>query len=112
MDSELQKICLEINNLKKDMEVTIRHDAKFSKAIDDFDLSIKDINLSLLTINNTLSNFKDIPTKVRILEDKSITQSLLERGLWFVLGIVISVFIQNQFIATKENQDYSIQKSK
>lgn len=106
------KLVLDVNGLKKDMEVTMRHDTKFTKAIDSFDLSIKDINLSLLTINNTLSNFSEIPKKVRVLEDKSITQSLMERGLWFVLGIVISVFIQNQFIATKENQDYSIQKTK
>lgn len=107
-----ENILVDIAKLKEQMESTIRHDKKFTDAIDNFDLAIKDINISLVVINGTLSQFKDIPSKVRILEDKSITQSLMERGLWFVLGIVISVFIQNQFIATKENQDYSIQKTK
>lgn len=103
---------IDLTKLKEQMETTIKHDAKFTRAIDDFDIAIRDINLSLVKINSLLDYYKEIPEKVRKLEDKSITHSLIEKGLWFVLGIGISVFIQNQYLATKEENQYKIEKNK
>jgi len=103
---------IEITKLKEQMESVIRHDKKYNESIDSFELAIRDINLSLVKINGILDHFKDIPDKVRKLEDKSIVISMVEKGLWFVIGVGISVIIQNNYIATKEDHNYKIEKNK
>lgn len=110
--SECIEHTIELTKLKEQMETVIRHDKKYNEAIDNFDMAIRDINLSLVRINGTLDHFKEIPDKVRKLEDKSIVISLVEKGLWFVVGVGISVIIQNNYIATKEDHNYKIEKTK
>ena len=107
---EDHSIAIEI--LKKDMETMTRHDGKFEKAIDSFDMAIRDINVSVLKINSTLDSFKDLPDKVRKLEDKSLIAGFVEKLLWIAVGAFLTVFINENYIATREKNEYKIEKRK
>jgi hypothetical protein len=101
-----------IELLKEKMEAKNRHDAAFFKAIEGFDISIRDINLSILKINHTLDHFKELPDKVRKLEDKSLIASFVEKLLWIAVGAFLTVYINENYIATRERKDYKIEKRK
>lgn len=103
---------IDITKLKEQMEAKHRHDTKFEKTIDSFDVSIRDINVSVLKINATLDHFKDLPDKVRKLEDKSLIAGFVEKLLWIAVGAFITVFINEKYIATREKNEYKIEKRK
>ena len=103
---------IEINNLKKDMETRIRHEDRLMKAIDNLEGVVEKLNKNYYQVNSSLLHFVDIPEKVRKLEDKSIILSLIEKGLWFIIGVGISVIIQQNYIATKEDHNYKIENIK
>ena len=107
---EDHNVAIEI--LKEKMEAKTRHDTKFSKAIDDFDIAIRDLNVSVLKINATLDHFKDLPDKVRKLEDKSLIAGFVEKLLWIAVGAFLTVFINENYIATREKNEYKIEKRK
>lgn len=101
-----------INNLKKDMEARIRHEEKLMIAIDKLENLCDKLNQNYFQINSSLVHLADIPDRLRKVEDKSLVFSLIEKGLWFVVGVGISIFIQQNYIATKEEHQYSISKNK
>lgn len=104
-----------INNLKKDMETRIRHEERLTKTIENLDILVDKLNENYFKINSSLSHLADIPDRLRKVEDKSIAFSLIEKGLWFVVGVGISVIIQQKFVATtkeEEQSNYSISKNK
>ena len=103
---------IEINNLKKDMESVRNHEKKFNATIDRVENSIDSIEKSVIKIDIALEHFKDIPLKIRSLEDKSIVYDLLKLGLGILLGAIISDYVENQFVATREKNEYKIEKTK
>jgi len=106
---ETEKLWLAVTELRKDMETGIRHDKKFNSSIDNLEFIVADFKLSLSLFKE---QNKNIPERVRILEDKSIVTEFVKVAGWFIVGAFISAFVMQSFTATKENQDYSIQKSK
>lgn len=103
---------LEINNLKKDMEMILRHHNKFSKAVDDFEIMKGDFRVSIIKLENSLSKIIDIPDKVRKLEDKSLFVDVLNKLAWIGIGAFIAVLVNQNFVATREKHEYSVEKSK
>lgn len=103
------KLVLDVNSLKKDMESVKRHEDKFNKWFDTSELVIADLKL---TSGIFREQIKDLPQRVRALEDKSIVTEIIKVAGWGVVGAFISAFIMQNFTATKEKQDYSIKKSK
>lgn len=103
---------IEINSLKKDMETRERHEKAIVESLKNLNVTVDKLNENYFQVNSSLLHIKDVPERLRKLEDKSITQSLIEKGLWFVLGVGISVFIQQQYVAIKERQEYKIEKTK
>jgi len=101
-----------IELLKKDMEAKTRHDSKFSKAIEDFDMAIKDLNVSIVKINATLEHFKDTESRLRKLEDKSIVVELVKNLGWVILTILLTAYLGQFFIATKEEKGYNLESNK
>ena len=112
MADSITDLKIDVTKLKEQMEVKHRHDNKFEKAIDSFDMAIRDINVSVLKINSTLDNFKDLPDKVRKLEDKSLIAGFVEKLLWIAVGAFLTVFINENYIATREKNEYKIEKRK
>lgn len=112
MADSITNMKIEITKLKEQMEAKNRHESKFEKAIDDFDMAIRDINVSVLKINTTLDNFKDIPDKVRKLEDRTLVSAFVEKLLWIAVGAFLTVFINENYIATREKNEYKIEKTK
>jgi len=104
---------LEINNLKKDMESVLRHEKKFNDSIDNLELIIADLKLTISLFNE---KFKDLPVKVRALEDKENSKSKLnevaEKLAWILVGGLIAAFIHQNFVATKETPQYKVQSEK
>jgi hypothetical protein len=103
---------IEINNLKKDMETRIRHEQKLMETLKNLENLADKLNENYFEVNLSLVHLKDLPKRVRVLEDKSITQSMLEKGIWFIVGIAISVIIQRQWEAittTKPEPKYKIE---
>lgn len=103
---------IDILNLKKDMETRIRHEERLMKTIENLENLVDKLNTNYFEINSNLLHFKDVPDRVRKLEDKSIVLSMIEKGLWFIIGIGITVIIEQKFIATKEENGYKIEKHK
>lgn len=103
---------IEINGLKKDMERIKDHETKFNRTIDRVEESIDTIEKSVIKIEMALEHFKDIPDKIRKLEDKSIVYDLLKMGLGIFLGVIITNYVEDQFMATREKNDYKIEKHK
>lgn len=102
---------IEINNLKKDMETRIRHEERLTKTIENLEVLVDKLNTNYYQINSSLLHIKDIPEKVRKLEDKSIVITLIEKGLWFIIGIGITVIIQQNYIATTRGKEkYNVEK--
>ena len=103
---------IEINNLKKDMETRERHERQIVETLKNLGSIVDKLNENYFEVNSSLLHIKDVPDRLRKLEDKSITQTLIEKGLWFVLGIGISVFIQQEYVGIKERNEYKIEKIK
>jgi len=97
---------IEINNLKKDMESVLRHEKKFSDSIDLLEITIADLNLTVKIFNE---KFKDLPDKVRKLEDKSIFMQVFEKLAWIAVGALIVSMVNQKFIAPKEEKTYGIE---
>lgn len=112
MADSITDLKIDVTKLKEQMEAKHRHDNKFEKAIDSFDMAIRDINVSVLKINSTLDSFKDLPHKVRKLEDKSLIAGFVEKLLWIAVGAFLTVFINENYIATREKNEYKIEKRK
>lgn len=112
MADNITDLKIDVTKLKEQMEAKHRHDGKFEKAIDSFDMAIRDINVSVLKINSTLDSFKDLPDKVRKLEDKSLIAGFVEKLLWIAVGAFLTVFINENYIATREKNEYKIEKRK
>ena len=112
MVDSITDLKIDVTKLKEQMEAKNIHDNKFEKAIDSLDISIRDINVSVLKINSTLDSFKDLPDKVRKLEDKSLIAGFVEKLLWIAVGAFLTVFINENYIATREKNEYKIEKRK
>lgn len=92
--------------LKKDMESVLRHEKKFSDSIDLLEITIADLNLTVKIFNE---KFKDLPDKVRKLEDKSIFMQVFEKLAWIAVGALIVSMVNQKFIAPKEEKMYGIE---
>ena len=98
-----------IAKLEYNMESILRHEKKFNESIDNLELIIADLKLTTSVFRE---QNKNIPERVRCLEDKTIITEFIKTAGWFLLGILLTAIVQQQFFATKEKEDYSIQKSK
>lgn len=99
----------EIINLKKDMESVLRHEKKFTESIDNLELIIADLKLTITLFNE---RFKDLPIKVRTLEDKSKSKEIIDKVAWIIVGGLISGLIYQTVIAIKETHKYEVTRSK
>jgi hypothetical protein len=100
---------LEINTVKNDVQSLKNHEKKFNDSIDRFELVIADLNLTVKIFNE---KFKDLPEKVRKLEDRSILSQAIERLVWITVGALAVSFVNQNFVATNKKNEYSIQKDK
>lgn len=96
----------DIISLKKDMESVLKHEKKFSDSIDLLEITIADLNLTVKIFNE---KFKDLPDKVRKLEDRSIFMQVFEKLAWIAVGALIVSMVNQKFIATKEEKTYGIE---
>jgi len=109
MAGSITDLKMDVTKLKEQMEEKHRHDNKFEKAIDSLDMAIRDINVSVLKINSTLDSFKELPDKVRKLEDKSIFMQVFEKLAWIAVGALIVSMVNQKIIAPKEEKTYGIE---
>lgn len=103
---------IEINNIKKDMETRIRHEERFVKTIERVEDKVDVLSDTTKEINSTLSHFKDMPERVRKLEDKSIVTDLIKLGLGIALGVFITNYVEDLKAYNRERNDYKIEKNK
>jgi hypothetical protein len=102
---------IEINNLKKDMETVQRHEKKFNETVERVETSIDSLNSAVLKINIALEHFKDIPEKIRKLEDKSIVYDLIKVGLAVIFTIIVKDYYNNT-VAIKEEKEYKVENTR
>ena len=102
---------LAIQKLESKMEVLDRHHGYYKEKFGGIELMLEELKYFSINTNNSIDHFKDIPDRVRKLEDKSIVITLIEKGLWFIIGIGITVIIQQNYIATtREKEKYNVEK--
>lgn len=94
---------IEINNLKKDMETRERHETKLTKTIENLEIIIDKLNDNYFQVNSSLAHLKDLPDRLRKLEDKSIIYDLLKVGIGIVLYVLISNYTE-EIRYVKENK--------
>jgi len=100
---------IEINKIKSDMERVKDHELKFNRTIERVEGKVDLLSDTTLNINATLLHLKDIPERLRKLEDKSIFLQVFEKFAWIAVGALTVAFINQNFIATREKQEYQIQ---
>lgn len=103
---------IELNNIKKDMERIKDHEDKFNKTIERVESKVDSLTSTTIEINSTLIHFKDMPDRVRKLEDKSIVTDLIKLGLGICLGIFITNYVENLMAYNRDKNDYKIEKHK
>jgi len=81
---------IEINNLKKDMETRERHEVRLTKTIENLEVIIDKLNDNYFQVNSSLSHLKDLPDRLRKLEDKSIVYDLIKVGIGIAIYVIIS----------------------
>jgi hypothetical protein len=102
---------IEISNLKKDMETVQRHEKKFDETVKRVETSIDSLNGAVLKINIALEHWKDIPEKIRKLEDKSIVYDLIKVGLAVIFTIIVKDYYDNT-VAIKEEKEYKVESTR
>jgi hypothetical protein len=102
---------IEINNLKKDMETVQRHEIKFNQTVERVEASVESLNAAVLKINIALEHFKDIPEKIRKLEDKSIVYDLIKVGLAVLFTIIVKDYYDST-VAIKEEKEYKVESTR
>ena len=112
MADNFTEMRIDINSLKKDMESVRNHELKFNRTIERVENSIDTIEKSVIKIDIALEHFKDIPLKIRSLEDKSIVYDMFKLALGIVLGVIITNYVEDKFMATRDKNEYKIEKSK
>jgi len=101
---------IEINKIKSDMERVKDHELKFNRTIERVEGKVDLLSDTTLNINATLLHLKDFPERLRKLEDKSIFQQVFEKFAWIAVGALTVAFINQNFIATREKQDYKLRQ--
>jgi len=86
---------IEINNLKKDMETRERHEVRLTKTIENLEVIIDKLNDNYFQVNSSLSHLKDLPDRLRKLEDKSIVYDLIKVGIGIAIYVIISNYASN-----------------
>ena len=86
---------IEINNLKKDMETRERHEVKLTKTIENLEIIIDKLNDNYFQVNSSLAHLKDLPERLRKLEDKSIVYDLIKVGIGIVMYVLITNYASN-----------------
>lgn len=86
---------IEINNLKKDMETRERHEIKLTKTIENLEIIIDKLNDNYFQVNSSLAHLKDLPDRLRKLEDKSIVYDLIKIGIGIVMYVLITNYTSN-----------------
>lgn len=86
---------IEINNLKKDMETRERHEIKLTKTIENLEIIIDKLNDNYFQVNSSLAHLKDLPDRLRKIEDKSIVYDLIKVGVGIVMYVLISNYTSN-----------------
>ena len=102
---------IEISNLKKDIETVQRHEKKFEETFKRVETSIDSLNGAVLKINIALEHWKDIPEKIRKLEDKSIVYDLIKVGLAVIFTIIVKDYYDNT-VAIKEEKEYKVESTR
>lgn len=100
---------IDINNLKKDMETVRRHEEKFNQTVERVEVSIENLNEAVLKINMNLEHWKDIPAKIRKLEDKSIVYDLIKIGITIMFTLIVKDYY-NATMAMKEEKTVKIER--
>lgn len=100
---------LKINTLDEKMTTIERHHKEYKENFGDINLKLSDLSVSILMIKNSIEKFNDVPGKLRKLEDKSILLQVFEKLAWIAVGALTVAFINQNFVATREKQEYQIQ---
>jgi len=103
---------IEINNLKKDMERIKDHEQKFNRVLDRLEEKVDLLSDTTLNINSTLLHLKDIPDRIRKLEDKSIVYDLVKLGLGIMLGVFITNYVGDLMVNNRDKNEYKIENKR
>lgn len=85
---------IEINNLKKDMEARERHEKRLMETLEKLDDVVDKLSQNYFQVNSSLAHLKDLPDRLRKLEDKSVIYDLIKVGIGIVLYVLISNYTE------------------
>lgn len=100
---------LAIQKLESKMEVLDRHHGYYKEKFGGIELMLEELKYFSINTNNSIDHFKDIPDRVRKLEDKSIFMQVFEKLAWIAVGALIVSMVNQKFIAPKEEKTYGIE---
>jgi hypothetical protein len=104
---------MSIQKLESKIEVIDRHHNFYKEKFSGIELMLEELKYFSINTNNSIDKFKDIPEKVRKLEDKSLIVDFVNKLAWFIIGVLITNYIgQIVFSTTKERTNYKTEKIK
>ena len=87
----------DIHNIKKDMLQLKEDSTKLHGTLEKLAATDAEFNISLIKMNNVLTNLIPLTDKVRKLEDRTIIQDIIEKIIWMGVGVFISILINQNF---------------
>ena len=100
---------LAILKLEGKIEVIERHHNYYKEKFGHIELALKELKYFSINTNNSIEHFKDIPDRLRKQEDKAIVYDLIKIGCGIVLGLLITNYINENFLAPKEDRRNKIE---
>jgi len=101
-DSTCHEHDLKIQQVENKIERLQDHHKHYRENIDELFTFVQDVKLSLVKIENAIDKTKDIPERIRKLEDKSLFLEIIEKVAWIAVGALVAGYVGQTYIAPKE----------
>jgi hypothetical protein len=99
-----------ILTLQNKMEVLERHHNFYKEKFSGIELMLEELKYFSINTNNSIERFKDIPDRMRKQEDKAIIYDLIKVGCGIILGLLITNYVSDRFLAPREEYNYKIER--
>jgi len=97
---------LAIQKLESKMEVIERHHGYYKEKFGSIELMLEELKYFSINTNNAIDRFKDVPERLRKQEDKAVVYDLIKVGVGIILGLLITNYVGQTFLTTREEKIY------
>jgi hypothetical protein len=95
---------LAIQKLEGRQEALERHHNFYKEKFGSIELTLEELKYFSINTNNAIKNLEDVPARLRKQEDKAVVFDLIKVGIGIILGLMITNYVGQTFITTREEK--------